>query len=98
MDLLHESCEVGGGVDLVEGFVEQTRVFSIVRGPLTASRASMDFWPAARRSFSIFSKAATSGFAAQMVDWETVAVWAERTAATKTGRHRKIAKRTANNM
>src|ERR1700733_14119631 len=70
----------------------------MVRGPFAASRESMARCPAARRSFSIFSKAATSGFESQMVGWETVARWAERTAANKKGRQRKIARRAASNM
>src|SRR5208283_3622131 len=51
-------------------------VFSIVRGVLTASSVSIEVCAADRRSFSIFSKAATSGLATQIVGWEIETFWA----------------------
>ncbi len=72
MDLLHESGEVSGRVVLADGLVEGDE--SVLNGAraFAASRVSMARWPAARRSVSIFSKAATSGLEAQIVGWETV--------------------------
>src|SRR5258706_16205724 len=70
----------------------------MVRGPLAESSVSMACWPAARRLVSIFSKAAMSGLDDQIVGCVTLMSWAERTAANNRGRHKKIARRTANNM
>ena len=98
MDLLHQPSEVAGGVVLADGFVEgDERVFNGARA--FGGEQSVDGgWPAARRSVSIFSKAATSGLEAQIVGWETVIRLAERTAARRNGRQRRIARRAASNM
>src|ERR1700688_828250 len=70
----------------------------MVRGLLTAIRVSMAARPAARRSFSSFSKAATSGLLDQMVGWDTEMFWADRIAARNSGRAKIMASRAASNM
>src|SRR5580693_8890432 len=64
----------------------------MVRGPCAASSVSTAFCPAARRSFSIFSNDATSGFAAQIVGCDTEIFWAEEMATRAKG-NANIAKR-----
>src|SRR5579864_7115116 len=61
------------------------RVFSTVRGPLAASSVSIEVCAADRRSFSIFSKAETSGLAVQTVGWEIETFCAVTKMARKNG-------------
>src|SRR5579864_3448725 len=74
------------------------RVFSTVRAPLAESKVSIEVCAADRRSFSIFSKAETSGLAVQTVGCEIETFCAVTMVVRRTGRQKIRASLPARNI